>query len=80
MINQFTSEVDYLRSQIDKQTHHLAVWTARNGDMVKKIHSSLGVNESEFRSDDDHFSSRIDLLFNCLVFGGNYRGRFGTQP
>ena len=37
LIDRLTSEVDYLRDQLDKQTHLLAASTAQNSDMVQKL-------------------------------------------
>ena len=37
LISRLTSEVDYLRDQLDKQTHLLAASTAQNSDMVQKL-------------------------------------------
>ncbi len=37
LIDRLTSEVDYLRDQLDKQTQLLAASTAQNDDMVAKL-------------------------------------------
>ena len=37
LIDRLTSEVDYLRGQLDKQTHLLAASTSQNTDMMKKL-------------------------------------------
>ena len=37
LIDRLTSEVDYLRGQLNKQTHLLVASTAQNSDMVKQL-------------------------------------------
>ena len=37
LINRLTSEVDYLRDQLDKQTHLLAASTAQNSNMIVQL-------------------------------------------
>lgn len=37
LIDRLSSEVDYLRGQLNKQTHLLAASTAQNSDMVKQL-------------------------------------------
>ena len=39
LIDRLTSEVDYLREQLDKQTHLLAASTAQNGEIVQKLNA-----------------------------------------